>query len=130
MLTIDCFTDIRLQYPGLDNSHFCTTYRADYFGAFLFLMEHLEGTHVEDQLQKPDEFFTAGVKKAVISGSAKSFGQHMEHQQIEKIFATHCPGLIFFGFGMQIPESNLAVFAFQDILFLYDASVEISAEIY
>ena len=54
----------------------------------------------------------------------------MEHQQAEKIFSGNSPGPVLFGFGIQIPESNLAVFAFQDILFLYNAPVEISAKIY
>lgn len=103
---------------------------ADYFGAFLFLIEHLKGIDAKNQLQKPDEFLATRMKKAVISGSAKSLWKDMEHQQVEKIFAGNCSGLIFSGFGIEIPECNHAVFAFQDILFLYDAPVEISARIY
>jgi len=112
----DCFSVARHLYPGLDDTHYCTAYRAGYFGTFLFLMKHLEWADSKNQLQKSDEFFTARMKKAVISGSAKSFRKDMEHQQIEKIFAGNCPGLILSGFGMQVPECNHTVFVFQDIL--------------
>ena len=69
----DCFTGIRLLYPGLDDTHYCTAYGADYFGTFLFLIRYLEGTYVQNQLQKPDEFLAARMKKAVISGYAYVF---------------------------------------------------------
>jgi len=70
------------------------------------------------------------MEKAVTPGSAKSFWQNMEHQQVEKIFAGDPSGLILSGFGMEISESDHAVFAFQDILFPDDAPVEIPAKIY
>ena len=54
----------------------------------------------------------------------------MEHQQVEKIFSGDYFGLVLLCFGMKIPESDHTIFAFQDILFLNNAPVEIFAEIH
>ena len=69
------------------------------------------------------------MKKPVRPGPAKALRQHMEHEQIEKIFSGDGPASILPGFGMEIPEGDHAVFALQDILFPDDAPVEISAKI-
>ena len=53
----------------------------------------------------------------------------MEHPQLEEIFAGDRSGLVLLCFRMEIPESDHTVFAFQNILFLDNAPVKISAEI-
>lgn len=69
------------------------------------------------------------MEKTVTPGSAKTLRQHMEHEQIDKIFPGDGPASILSGFGMEIPEGDHAVCALQDILFPDDAPVEISAKI-
>jgi hypothetical protein len=65
------------------------------------------------------------MEKAVASGFAKTLWQNMKHQQVKGIFAGHrsCP--IFLTFGMDISESDLAVFAAKDVLFLNDFFIQI-----
>jgi len=70
------------------------------------------------------------MEKAVAPGPAKALWQHMKHEQIDKIFPGDCPGPILTGFGVKIPEGDMAVFALQDILFPDNAPVQISAKIY
>jgi len=69
------------------------------------------------------------MEKTVTPGPAKALWQHMEHEQIEKIFPGDGPASVLPGFGMEIPEGDYAVFALQDILFPDDAPVQISAKI-
>ncbi len=69
------------------------------------------------------------MEETVTPGSAKALWQHIEHEQIEKIFPGDGPGSVLAGFGMEIPEGAPAVFAVQDILFPDDAPVQISAKI-
>lgn len=83
----------------------------------------------EDHLQKADEPFAAWMEETVAPGPTKTLRQHMEHEQIEKIFPGDGPDPVFSGFGMKIPERDHTVFAVQDILFADDAAIEISAKI-
>jgi len=69
------------------------------------------------------------MEKAVTPGPAKTFWQDMEHEQIKKIFSGDCSGLILFGFGIEIPEGDHAVFGFDYVFFLDNAFVKISAKI-
>jgi len=69
------------------------------------------------------------MEKTVTSGPAKALWQHMEHEQVKKIFSGDCPGSVLPGFGMEIPERDMAVFALQDVLFPDDAPVQIPAKI-
>ena len=69
------------------------------------------------------------MEKTVTPGPAETLRQHMEHEQIEKIFPGDGPASILPGFGMEIPEGDHAVFALQNILFPDDAPVEISTKI-
>lgn len=80
-------------------------------------------------MQKTDELFAAWMEKTVTSGPAEALWQHMEHEQIEKIFSGDGLGPVLPGFGMEIPEGDHAIFALQDILFPNDALVEISTKI-
>ena len=80
-------------------------------------------------MQQLDQFFAARVEKAVASGPAEALRQHMEHQQVKKIFAGDRSGLILFRLGIEISEGDHAVFVFQDILFLNHPLVEIPAQI-
>ena len=70
------------------------------------------------------------MQEAIISSPSKSFWEYVEHEQVEEIFTSDGSGSIFSSFGMQVPESNHAIFTFKDVFFLYDAPVEISAKIY
>ena len=58
------------------------------------------------------------MEKAVTSGFSEAFWQNMEHQQVKKIFTGDCFGLILFGFGLDIPERDHAVFAFNLLVLL------------
>jgi len=69
------------------------------------------------------------MEKAVASGPAKPFGQHMEHEQVKEIFSRNGPGPVLSGLGMKVPEGDHAVFTAEDVLFPDDASVEISAKV-
>ncbi len=91
--------------------------------------EQTEGIDSENHLQKTDKLFAAWMEKTITSGSTKALWQHMEHEQIEKIFSGDAPGSVLAGFGMEIPEGDHAVFALEDILFPDDAPVQISAKI-
>lgn len=80
-------------------------------------------------MQELDEAFAARMKEPVASCPAKAFRQHMEHKQVEELIPTDCPGSIFSRLGMKIPEGDHAVFAGEDILFLDDTPVKVSAQI-
>jgi hypothetical protein len=69
------------------------------------------------------------MEETVIPDPAKAFWQNMEHQQVEEIFTGDRSGLALLCFGIEIPESDHTVFAFQNILFLDNTPVKISAEI-
>jgi hypothetical protein len=53
----------------------------------------------------------------------------MEHEQIEEIFSGDGFGSVFPCFGMEIPEGDIAVLAFKNILFPDDTPVQIPAKI-
>jgi hypothetical protein len=89
----------------------------------------LSGITRRTMQQKTDELFAAWVEKAVTPGPAKALWQHMDHQQVKKIFSGDGPGPVLPGLGMEIPEGDPSVFAFEDIQFPDDAPVEISAKI-
>jgi hypothetical protein len=73
----DRLSIIGLLYPGLDDLHSGATPRACYFGTLLFLMEHLEGTDPENQMQESYEFLAAWMQEPIIPGSPKAFWQDM-----------------------------------------------------
>lgn len=53
----------------------------------------------------------------------------MEHEQVEEIFSRNGPGSVLSGFGMKIPEGDHTVLAAENVLFLDNASVEVSAQV-
>jgi len=117
-------------YPCPDDFHDSPAYGTGNCWSFShFFCKQPEGIHPKHQLQKRDESFATWMEKAVTSGPAKAFWQHMEHEQIEKIFSGNRSGSVLPGFGMEIPESDHTVFALQDVLFSDDAPVQISAKI-
>jgi hypothetical protein len=61
------------------------------------------------------------MQKPVTPYSAKAFGEHMLHQQLEEIFSCNGSVPIFSGLGMDISESDHFIFTFQDILLLNNA---------
>jgi len=69
------------------------------------------------------------MEEPVTSGPAKALWQDMEHEQIEEIFSGDGFGSVFPCFGMEIPEGDIAVLAFKNILFPDDTPVQISAKI-
>lgn len=84
---------------------------------------------MQNQLQQLDQFFAARMDEAVASGFTETFRQNMEHQQVKKVFPWHSSGSILVGFGVKIPEGDLAVLAGQNVFFLDDPFVKIFAKI-
>jgi hypothetical protein len=99
--------------PCLDDSHCRPACLAGDLRPFLDIHDHPAGIDAQNQLQQLDQFFAAWVEEAVASGPAEALRQNMEHQQIKKILAGDRPVLIFFRYGIKIPESDHAVFVFQ-----------------
>ena len=69
------------------------------------------------------------MEKTIAPGPAKALWQHMEHEQIEKIFSGDSPCSVLLSFGMEIPEGDHSVFTLQDILLPDNTSVKIPAKI-
>ena len=113
----------------MDDFHCRPTLRTFYWGPFFDGRDHFEAGNPEHHLQKPDELFAARMEKAVASGSAKSFRQDMEHEQVEKFFASDAPGSVFSRFCVEVAEGNHAVFTAQDILFPENTPVQVFAEV-
>ena len=81
------------------------------------------------QLHQADQVFAASMEKTIGPCPSKSLGQHMEHEQVEKILGLDGFGSVFFTFGMAITEGDHAVLALQNILLADDAPVQVAAQI-
>nr|WP_275888947.1 hypothetical protein [Desulforhopalus vacuolatus] len=121
----------RTLYPGFYDFHCRSTYRTNNCRPlFSFTGQHPERIDPEYQLQKTDKLLAAWVEKTVTSDFAKAFRQYMQHEQVEKIFSSDSPGPVLVGFGMKIPESNVAIFAQQNIFLADYAPIKISPKIH
>ena len=107
----------RLRYHGHDDFHGFSADRAGNCRSFFPLAcKHPERIDPKRHLQEADEFLAARMEKTITSGPAKALWQHMEHEQIKKIFSGDSPCPVLLSFGMEIPEGDYSVVAFQDIL--------------
>jgi len=107
-----CTPGWRTLYPGFYDFHCRSTYRTnDCRPLFSFTGQHPKRIDSKYQLQKTDKLLAAWVEKTVTSDFAKAFRQYMQHEQVEKIFFSDSSGPVLVGFGMKIPEGNVAIFA-------------------
>jgi hypothetical protein len=78
---------MRFVPPGSDDLHFRPTDRANDWCSFcLGRTKHSERVDPKDQLQKPNEVFTARVEETVTAYPSKPLGKYVQHKQVEELF--------------------------------------------
>ena len=84
---------------------------------------------MKDQCQQPDQCFTVGMQKAIVSRPPESPGQDMLQNQPQKVSSGNGSVVITFGFAVNITEGDLAILAGQDIFFPDHATIQISPQV-
>ena len=83
----------------------------------------------DDQFKQRDQAFAVGVQKAVVAASPEAFGQDVLEHQLEEVGAADGAAHHLFGFAVAPSVGDVAILAADDVLFLNDTAVQVSAQV-
>ena len=79
-------------------------------------------------MQQGDQALAVGVQEAEVACAAKALGQHVLANQPEEIDTAERAPFRLAGFRVALAEAHPAILAGEDILFSYDAPVEVTTD--